>query len=309
MNLINTQTSSFFRDMSSAEIAVKILNRLESEDFRILTVIELDMSRHKYVPEEDIARLSGLPLKEVKYRLDRLSKFRLIYRWVSSYAGYTLSTVGYDCLAISSLVKADLIDAFGKPLGVGKESDVYDALTPEGRRVAVKFHRLGRTSFRQTRRLRGYVADRRHISWLYQSRLAAEREFEALKTVYPHGVSVPEPIGQNRHVVVMGFIDGVELYRVPEVPDAEEVLNEIIENVKTAYQKAKVIHADLSEFNVVLKPDFHILIIDWPQFVKTDHPNAEILLERDVKNILKFFKRRFNIERNVQSVLESIKSA
>jgi len=294
--------------MSSAEIAVKTLSHLESGDFRILTVIELDMSRHRYVPEEDITRLSGLPLKEVKYRLDRLSKFGLIYRWVGSYVGYTLSTVGYDCLAMNSLVKADLIDAFGKPLGVGKESDVYDALTPEGRRVAVKFHRLGRTSFRQTRRLRGYVADRRHISWLYQSRLAAEKEFEALKTVYPHGVSVPEPIGQNRHVVVMDFIDGVELYRVPEVPNAEEVLDEILENVKVAYQKAKVIHADLSEFNVVLKPDFHILIIDWPQFVKTDHPNAEMLLERDVKNILKFFKRRFNIEKNVQSVLERIKS-
>ncbi len=294
--------------MSSAEIAVKTLSHLESGDFRILTVIELDMSRHRYVPEEDITRLSGLPIKEVKYRLDRLSKFGLIYRWVGSYVGYTLSTVGYDCLAMNSLVKADLIDAFGKPLGVGKESDVYDALTPEGRRVAVKFHRLGRTSFRQTRRLRGYVADRRHISWLYQSRLAAEKEFEALKTVYPHGVSVPEPIGQNRHVVVMDFIDGVELYRVPEVPNAEEVLDEILENVKVAYQKAKVIHADLSEFNVVLKPDFHILIIDWPQFVKTDHPNAEMLLERDVKNILKFFKRRFNIEKNVQSVLERIKS-
>ena len=294
--------------MSSAEIAVKTLSHLESGDFRILTVIELDMSRHRYVPEEDITRLSGLPLKEVKYRLDRLGKFGLIYRWVGSYVGYTLSTVGYDCLAMNSLVKADLIDAFGKPLGVGKESDVYDALTPEGRRVAVKFHRLGRTSFRQTRRLRGYVADRRHISWLYQSRLAAEKEFEALKTVYPHGVSVPEPIGQNRHVVVMDFIDGVELYRVPEVPNAEEVLDEILENVKVAYQKAKVIHADLSEFNVVLKPDFHILIIDWPQFVKTDHPNAEMLLERDVKNILKFFKRRFNIEKNVQSVLERIKS-
>ncbi|RJS88344.1 serine/threonine protein kinase [Candidatus Bathyarchaeota archaeon] len=298
----------FFRGMSSAEIAVKTLSHLESGDFRILTVIELDMSRHRYVPEEDITRLSGLPIKEVKYRLDRLSKFGLIYRWVGSYVGYTLSTVGYDCLAMNSLVKADLIDAFGKPLGVGKESDVYDALTPEGRRVAVKFHRLGRTSFRQTRRLRGYVADRRHISWLYQSRLAAEKEFEALKTVYPHGVSVPEPIGQNRHVVVMDFIDGVELYRVPEVPNAEEVLDEILENVKVAYQKAKVIHADLSEFNVVLKPDFHILIIDWPQFVKTDHPNAEMLLERDVKNILKFFKRRFNIEKNVQSVLERIKS-
>ena len=294
--------------MSSADIAVKTLRHLESEDFRVLTVIELDMSRHRYVPENDISKISGLPPKQVKYRLERLSKFGLVYRWVGPYVGYILSTVGYDCLAMNTLVKADLIEAFGKPLGVGKESDVYDALTPEGRRVAVKFHRLGRISFRQTRRLRSYVAERRHISWLYQSRLAAEKEFEALKIVYPHGVSVPEPIGQNRHVVVMGFIEGAELYRVPEVPNAEEVLDEVLENVKIAYQKAKVIHADLSEFNVVLKPDFHILIIDWPQFVRTDHPNAEMLLKRDVKNILKFFNRRFNIKRNIHSVLESIKS-
>jgi len=307
MILINADVI-FLLGMSSAEIAVKILGQLESEDFRVLAVIELDMSRHRYVPENDVSKLSGLSSKQVKYRLDRLSKLGLIYRWVGPYVGYVLSTVGYDCLAMNSLVKADLIEAFGKPLGVGKESDVYDALTPGGKRVAVKFHRLGRISFRQTRRLRGYVADRRHISWLYQSRLAAEKEFEALKIVYPHGVSVPEPIGQNRHVIVMSFIDGVELYRVPEIPNAEEVLDEILENIKRAYQKAKVIHADLSEFNVVLKPDGHILIIDWPQFVRTDHPNAEILLRRDVRNILKFFQRKFNIKREIQDVLESIKS-
>jgi len=293
--------------MSSADIAVKTFSHLEPEDFRVLAVIELDMSRHRYVPEDDISKLCSLPLKQVKYRLDRLTKFKLVYRWVGPYVGYMLSTAGYDCLAICALVKANVIEALGKPLGVGKESDVYDALSPEGRRVAVKFHRLGRISFRQTRRLRGYIADRRHISWLYQSRLAAEKEFEALKIVYPHGVSVPEPIGQNRHVVVMGFIEGAELYRVPEVPNAEEVLDEILENVKIAYQKAKIIHADLSEFNVVLKPDFHILIIDWPQYIRTDHPNAEILLKRDVKNILKFFKRRFNIKRDLQTVLEYIK--
>jgi len=293
--------------MSSADVAVKTLSQLESEDFRVLSVIELDMSRHRYVPENDISKLSGLSPKQVKYRLERLSKFGLVYRWVGPYVGYMLSTIGYDCLAMNSLVKTNLIEAFGKPLGVGKESDVYDALMPGGRRVAVKFHRLGRVSFRQTRRLRGYVADRRHISWLYQSRLAAEKEFEALNIVYSHGVSVPEPIGQNRHVVVMGFIEGVELYRVPDVPNAEEVLDEILENIKRAYQKAKVIHADLSEFNVVLKPDGHILIIDWPQFVKTDHPNAERLLKRDVKNILTFFKRRFNIKRNIQDALENVK--
>ena len=293
--------------MSSVDIAVKTLSQLEPEDFRVLMIIEVDMSRHRYVPEDDILRLSGFSRKQIKYRLDRLSKFGLIYRWVGSYIGYALSTAGYDCLAMNALVKANVIEALGKPLGVGKESDVFDALTPNGRRVAVKFHRLGRISFRQTRRLRGYIADRRHISWLYQSRLAAEREFEALKMVYPEGVSVPEPIGHNRHVVVMGFIEGAELYRVPEVPNPDEVLDEILENVRIAYKKAGVIHADLSEFNVVLNPDFHILIIDWPQFVTVDHPNAEALLKRDVKNILTFFKKRFNVKRDINEALESIK--
>ena len=293
--------------MSSVDIAVKTLSQLEPEDFRVLMIIEVDMSRHRYVPEDDILRLSGFSRKQIKYRLDRLSKFGLIYRWVGSYIGYALSTAGYDCLAMNALVKADVIEAFGKPLGVGKESDVFDALTPNGRRVAVKFHRLGRISFRQTRRLRGYIADRRHISWLYQSRLAAEREFEALKMVYPEGVSVPEPIGHNRHVVVMGFIEGAELYRVPEVPNPDAVLDEILENVRIAYKKAGVIHADLSEFNVVLNPDFHILIIDWPQFVTVDHPNAEVLLKRDVKNILTFFRKRFNVKRDINEALESIK--
>lgn len=293
--------------MSSVDIAVKTLSHLEPEDFRVLMIIELDMSRHRYVPENDILKLSGFSRKQIKYRLDRLSKFGLIYRWAGPYIGYALSTAGYDCLAMNALVKANVIEAFGKPLGVGKESDVFDALTPNGRRVAVKFHRLGRISFRQTRRLRGYIADRRHISWLYQSRLAAEREFEALKMVYPQGVSVPEPIGHNRHVIVMGFIEGAELYRVPEVPNPDEVLDEILENVRIAYRKAGVIHADLSEFNVVLNPDFHILIIDWPQFVTVDHPNAEVLLKRDVKNILTFFRKRFNVKRDINEALESIK--
>ena len=298
----------FSLDMSSAEIAAEIFSHLEPEDFRVLMVIELDMSRHRYAPEDDIFKLCNLPVKQVKYRLDRLSKFKLVHRWVGPYIGYALSRAGYDCLAMNALVKANVIEALGKPLGVGKESDVYDALSPEGRRLAVKFHRLGRISFRQTRRLRGYIADRRHISWLYQSRLAAEKEFEALKIVYPHGVSVPEPIGQNRHVVVMGFIEGAELYRVPEVPDAEKVLDEILENVKRSYQKAEVIHADLSEFNVVLKPDGHILIIDWPQFVRTDHPNAEMLLRRDLRNILRFFQKRFNVKRSLQEALNYIKA-
>ena len=295
--------------MSSIDIAVKVFRQLEPEDIKVLATIEIDLSRHRFVPERDILKISGLAEKEVRYRLNRLNSLGLIYRRVGPYVGYMLSTAGYDCLALNALVKAGILESLGKPLGVGKESDVYDALTPNGERVAVKFHRLGRVSFRQTRRLRGYLLDRRHASWLYQSRLAAEREIEALKLVYPCGVSVPRPIAHNRHVVVMGMIEGECLFRFTEIPNPEETLNEILENVKKAYVKAGVIHGDLSEFNVVLTLDWHVLIIDWPQFVRIDHPNADFLLKRDVWNILNFFRRKFRVIRDLQEALNYVTTA
>lgn len=294
-------------DMSSVDMAVQVFKNMKPNDFKVLSTIEVNMSHYRFVPEDVVPSFSELSIKEVSYRLRRLDSFRLIFRRVGSYVGYAVNTAGYDCLAINALVKGDIIEAFGKPLGVGKESDVYDALTPSGERVAAKFHRLGRTSFRQTKRLRDYVGDRRHISWLYQSRLAAKKEFQALKIVYRHGVSVPRPINQNRHVVVMGMIEGDELVEYIEIPRPRKVLDEILFNVKKAYLEAGVIHADLSEFNIIFKPDDHILIIDWPQYVKTDHPNANSLLKRDVGNVLRFFSRKFKVKMKLEDALSFVK--
>lgn len=293
--------------MSSVDIAVRALRQLEAEDIKVLAKIEVDMSRHRYVPERDILMMSGLAEKEIRYRLEKLNGLGLIHRWVGSYIGYVLSTAGYDCLALNALVKMGVLESLGKPLGVGKEADVYDGLTAGGERVAVKFHRLGRISFRQTRRFRGYLLDRRHVSWLYQSRLAAEKEMEALRLVHPCGVSVPKPIGHNRHVVVMGMIEGDCLFKFKEIPNPEAVLNEILENVRLAYLKSRVIHGDLSEFNIILTPSNHILIIDWPQFVRADHPNAEDILKRDVWNIIKFFRRKHGVIRDLQEALDYMK--
>jgi len=280
--------------MSSAEVAVQVFRKLENEDLRVLQVIESAMSRHKFAPKEIIAKFTKFSLEETNFRLNRLNKLRLIRQTRGPYVGYTLNYAGYDCLAINALVKANVLEAFGKPLGVGKEADVYDALNPKGERIAVKFHRLGRISFRQTIRKRGYTTER--SGWLFQSRLAAEKELQALKLVFPKGIAVPEPISQNRHVVVMGMLEGAELAEWKEIPNPERVLKEILRNVRKAYIKAGVIHADLSEYNVILKPNMHILIIDWPQYVKRDHPNAQQLLTRDVKNILRYFERKYMLK-------------
>lgn len=293
--------------MSAADVAAKALLKLEAKDFQILRAIEKQMSRHRYVPEKVISEIANLPPKKTSYHLKNVHEHGLIQKWREHYVGYALNNAGYDCLAFHELVEANVLEAFGKPLGVGKESDVYDALTPEGRRVAVKFHRLGRTSFRQTRRKRGYVTERRRFNWLYQSKLAAEKEFEALELVYPVGVAVPEPISRNRHVVVMGMIEGAELFRCKEIPNPKKILDQVLLNIRKAYLKAGVIHADLSEYNVILQPNWHVLIIDWPQFVRRNHPNAEQLLKRDVKNILQFFKRNRPLGATFEEVYAYVK--
>ena len=292
--------------MSSADVAVSVFRKLKNEDFRVLQAIETAMSEHEFVPEEQIARFTKLDLlRDTDFRINRLSKLGLIYRMRGAYTGYTLNYAGYDCLAINGLVKANVLEAFGKPLGVGKEADVYDALNPKGERVAVKFHRLGRISFRQIIRRRSYSPER-SASWLYQSRLAAEREFEALRRLFPFRIAVPEPIGQNRHVVVMGMIDGAELAECKYLSRAERILREILRNARKAYVKAGIIHGDLSEYNVILKPNKHVLIIDWPQYITKEHPNAEELLTRDVQNILQYFKRKQKINTSLKETMEYV---
>ena len=292
--------------MSSADVAVKVFRELKNEDFRVLQAIETGMSQHEFVPKEQIARFTKFDLtRDTDFRLNRLNKLGLVYRARAAYVGYTLNYAGYDCLAINALVRAGIIEAFGKSLGVGKEADVFDALNPKGERIAVKFHRLGRISFRQTLRKRTYTTEPT-ARWLYQSRLAAEREFQALKLLFPQGVAVPEPLSQSRHVVAMGMIEGAELANWKRLTQPGKILKEILCNVRKTYLKAGVIHADLSEYNVILKPDKRVLIIDWPQFVTKEHPNAEDLLKRDVQNILQYFKRKHMLGIELQECLNYV---
>jgi len=117
---------------------------------------------------------------------------------------------------------------------------------------------------------------------------------------------VPKPISQNRHAIVMGVIEGGELGRWREISEPEKVLEEILVNVRKAYLEAGVIHADLSEYNIILQPDMHVLIIDWPQYVAVSHPNARDLLARDVKNVLDFFSRKFGVTVSSADVLDFV---
>jgi RIO kinase 2 len=290
--------------MSAVDVAVRAFRELEPEDLRLLQAIEQQMKNYEYAPKDAIQKQAELPLSEIDYRLPTLTRKGLLQGWRGKYVGYGLTAAGHDTLAINALVKADVIEAFGKQLGVGKESDVYDALTPDGRQVALKFHRVGRTSFKKTKLKRNYIVKYSYTpDWHQQSRIAAKKEYIALKLLYPKGVAVPEPIKQTRHVLVMGMIEGAELYHYPELPDAQATYNEILVNVRIAYRDANIIHGDLSPFNIIFQPSQHILIIDWPQNVSTKHPNANELIERDLRNVLTFFQRKHGLKNRLEDAL------
>ncbi|KAA9399952.1 serine/threonine protein phosphatase [Haloarcula sp. CBA1130] len=266
-----------------------VMAELEPEDFHLLSGVEQGMRFSEYVAREKLTEFSRLTTEDVDYRLDRCADRGLVERKTIQYEGFKLTFEGYDTLALHTFAERDTIEGVGSPLGVGKESDVYEAQSYKP--VALKYHREGYTNFREVMKEREYTADRDHVSWLYTARKAAEREYDALETLYPD-VSVPQPIDTNRHAIVMEKIDGVELSRTKlETEQVLPILDLVLEEMETAYREGYV-HADMSEYNVFVTNE-GVVVFDWPQAVPTDHENARELLTRDVENIVSYFERKY----------------
>ncbi len=266
-----------------------LLSELETEDFYLLSGVEQGMRFSEWVQREKLTDFSGLTPEEVDYRLERCLKRGLVEKKTIQYEGYTLQFEGYDTLALRALVESDTISEFGSPLGVGKESDVYEVKSYKP--LALKYHREGYTNFREVHKERDYTADNDHVSWMYTARKAAEREHDILESLYPD-VSVPRPIEQNRHAIVMEKMDGVELSQTKlEDEQVRGVLDLLLQELTRAYERGYV-HADMSEYNVFVS-EAGIKIFDWPQSVPTDHENATTFLRRDLKNIVGYFRRKY----------------
>jgi RIO kinase 2 len=280
-------------------VSAEHIRTLHKYEKTILSVLERQMSRYAWVPLEQLITSTGFAESEVNYRLARLIEWGMVRFNPVPYDGYALVFGGYDTLALASLTRKGTISALGVQLGEGKESVVYEALGLGP--VAIKFHRIGGRSFNSARVNREYMVDG-HCPWLVASKLSAEREYKALVALHPK-VSVPLPIAQNRHTVVMSLIQGANLNRcILEAPAV--VLDEILENVRVAYKEG-MIHADLSEYNILME-DGKCVIIDWPQWIETAHPNAEVTLHRDLDNILTYFKRKYQLKYDREDAIQCV---
>lgn len=294
---------------------LQAIKKLTQRDLRILTVIERGMINHLYVPFEQIVAYSGFSEKKTLKILKKLNEMGLVQRQKTPYTGYILTSWGYDCLGLNALYKSGvLVSISPTPIGVGKESDVYLGLTPSNKKVAVKIHRSGRISFRKSKKKRLYLVDKRHISWLYRSRLSAKNEYEALRRLYPLNFPVPSPISWNRHIVITDYYEGIELFKKPSLNRPKIILDEIIYTIVNIFKKGKIVHGDLSEYNIMILIDNEdmkkFMIFDWPQWIDSSHPMALEYFKKDLLNILKFFKRKYisdlKIEYEINIILDKL---
>ena len=197
--------------------------------------------------------------------------------------------------AIYKLVQDGYVEAFGGPISTGKEANVYEALGDD-RDVAIKVYRITTSNFRQMRdylegdpRFEGIGNDKKEVVLAW-----TRKEFANLKRARRAGVRVPEPIAVERNVLVMELVGLVE-------ERARRLAEVHVENPQTAYEvvreymrrlySAGLVHGDLSEYNLIIH-DGELVVIDMGQAVTVHHPNAGEFLERDCRNIAKFFTRQ-----------------
>ncbi|KAM3939114.1 serine/threonine-protein kinase RIO2 [Leptodactylus fuscus] len=278
------------------KLNVVLLRYLSRDDFRVLTAVEMGMRNHEIVPASLIASIASLKHGGCNKILRELVKHKLIaYERTKTVQGYRLIYGGYDYLALKTLSSRDVVTSVGNQMGVGKESDIYIVANDDDKQLALKLHRLGRTSFRNLKNKRDYHKHRHKMSWLYLSRLAAMKEFAYMKALYDRGFPVPKPYDYNRHAVVMELINGYPLCQVRQLEDPAALYNELMELILKLANHG-LIHGDFNEFNLMLDDEDHVTMIDFPQMVSTSHANAEWYFDRDVKCIRDFFLKRFNYE-------------
>ena len=208
----------------------------------------------------------------------------------------------FDRATLMSVYKLMVRGTIGEIHGTvkaGKECRLYWGKMPDGKEIAIKIYLTSAAEFKKGR-LAYIEGDPRFEGLLGRSTRAlvyawARKEFRNLKRALDVGVRVPEPIDIEKNVLVMEFIgeEGVPapLMKEVELEDPEEVFWVLMDYVGKLYQEAELVHGDLSEYNVMIW-DGEPVLFDLSQAVTLDHPMAEYFLERDLRNILRYFSRK-----------------
>lgn len=208
-------------------------------------------------------------------------------------------------MTLHRLLSNGVLKSLDFPVSTGKEANVFRGTTPGGGYVAVKIYRVNTATFKHVlkyiqgdERFEGVGGDKKSLVHAW-----AQKEYRNLIRLREVGVPVPEAIKVLNNVLVTEFLgrDGVAWPKLREIgrmerPEATRFWEMLRDDYVLAYNKAKLVHADLSEYNI-LAQDYddprraRPRIIDVGQAVLKNHPMAWEFLARDAENLTSFFRR------------------
>ena len=206
-------------------------------------------------------------------------------------------------LALYKLVHKKWFSVLGGSISTGKEANVFYA-ERDGVAAAIKIYRIRTANFTT---MSSYILGDRRFSHVKKAKKElifawTKKEFANLVRARDAGIAVPEPLVWDRNILIMSFLGEGEIpypqLRNVELQDPQKTYTQIISMIDTLYKKAELVHADLSEFNILYSDQPYV--IDMGQSVTRDHPRALSFLMRDIRNINRFFKSRCAVRNEIE---------
>lgn len=219
-------------------------------------------------------------------------------------------------MILFKLLNRGLIQEINGCISTGKEANVYHALARDtDDEFAIKIYKTSILVFKDRDK---YVSGEFRFRHGYcksnprkMVRTWAEKEMRNYLRMFNAGVPVPEPILLRSHVLVMRFC-GKNGWPSPKLKDVElttskarELYRDCVVLMWKMYNKCRLVHADLSEFNILVQ-DGQLIIIDVSQSVEHDHPHAFDFLRKDCTNISEFFRKKAVATMTVKELFDFI---
>lgn len=233
-------------------------------------------------------------------------------------------------MILLQMINRNIVSEINGCLSTGKEANVYHAVSfPEDDETtalvqrAIKVYKTSILVFKDRDK---YVTGEYRFRQGYNKsnnramvKVWAEKEMRNLRRIHAAGIPSPEPLYLRLHVLVMGFLGnskGVPSPRLKDVqfdiPDPEakwrSLYIELLGYMRMMYQTCRLVHADLSEYNILYHND-KLYIIDVSQSVEHDHPRSLEFLRMDIKNVSDFFVRKGVHTLPERTIFEFITSA
>lgn len=219
-------------------------------------------------------------------------------------------------MILLQMINRNVVSEVNGCLSTGKEANVYHALSisqEDGSEAAVaplnRAIKVYKTSILVFKDRDKYVTGEYRFRQGYSKsnnramvKVWAEKEMRNLKRIYASGIPCPEPVQLRLHVLVMGFLGDKKGIPAPRLKDVELVGSDIearwkllylqlLGYMRILYQTCRLVHADLSEYNILYHKD-KLWLIDVSQSVEHDHPRSLEFLRMDIKNVSDFFRRK-----------------